>query len=93
MLRQLMLSGALGQVAGIAFGQFTEVTEPGAATVSEHRDLRRPLDDVLREAADVAGVPAIAGIPMGHVDDQWTFPLGAHAELDADACTLRVTLR
>jgi muramoyltetrapeptide carboxypeptidase LdcA involved in peptidoglycan recycling len=27
---------------------------------------------------------------MGHIADQWTIPLGAIAELDADARTLHV---
>jgi muramoyltetrapeptide carboxypeptidase len=83
MLQQLRLAGALDRVAGIAFGQFTELTDPLDADV-------RPLDAVLGEAADVAGVPAMAGIPLGHVSDQWTIPLGARAELDADARTLHV---
>ncbi len=82
MLRQLILSGALGRVAAIAFGQFTAGTDDDASSL--------PLVDVLREAADVAGVPAVVGIPLGHVADQWTVPLGARAELDADAGTLRV---
>lgn len=83
MLRQLALSGALARVAGIAFGQFTETCDPSDPAAGV-------LDEVLREAADVAGVPAVAGIPMGHVDDQWTIPLGAGAELDADSMTLHV---
>ena len=83
MLRQLELSGALGRVAGIVFGHFTDGTLDSDVT-------SRALDDVLREAADVAGVPAIAGAPLGHIDDQWTIPLGATAELDADAGTLHV---
>jgi muramoyltetrapeptide carboxypeptidase len=86
MLTQLALCGALTRVAGIVFGQFTEGTDPTDVT-------SRRLDDVLREAADVAGVPAIAGAPIGHIDDQWTIPLGATAELDADARTLHVTTR
>jgi muramoyltetrapeptide carboxypeptidase len=83
MLRQLQLSGALARVAGIVFGHFTEGTDPTDVT-------SRRLDDVLREAADVAGVPAIAGAPIGHIDDQWTIPLGATAELDAGALSLHV---
>jgi muramoyltetrapeptide carboxypeptidase len=83
MLQQLRLAGALDRVAGIAFGQFTESTDAIDSPSC-------PLDDVLREAADGAGVPAMAGIPLGHVDDQWTIPLGARAELDADAHTLHV---
>jgi muramoyltetrapeptide carboxypeptidase len=83
MLTQLRLMGALSQLAGLAFGQFTEGTAP-------HDAASRPLDDVLREAAGAAGVPAVTGIPIGHIDEQWTIPLGARAELDADAGTLNV---
>lgn len=85
MLRQLELGGALARVAGIAFGHFTEVRD-GDDSAS------RGLDAVLREAADLAGVPAVAGIPLGHIADQWTVPLGARAELDADRCALRVEI-
>jgi muramoyltetrapeptide carboxypeptidase len=85
MLTQLRLAGVLSQLAGIAFGHFTEATAP-------HDAASRPLDDVLREAADAAGVPAVAGIPIGHIDEQWTIPLGARAALDADAATLTVLL-
>ncbi|MES2178883.1 MAG: LD-carboxypeptidase [Gemmatimonadota bacterium] len=83
MLRQLLLSGTLASLAGIVFGHFTDGTaadDPSSCA----------LDDVLREAADCAGVPAFAGAPVGHIDDQWTLPLGAIAELDADAHTLHV---
>ena len=44
----------------------------------------RSVNDVLREAAEIVGVPAICGIPVGHIADQWSVPLGAEAELDAD---------
>jgi muramoyltetrapeptide carboxypeptidase len=83
MLTQLRLSGALDRLAGIAFGRFTEI--PDDATNAE-----RPLDDVLQEVADRTNVPCLAGVPLGHIDDQWTVPLGATAELDADAKTLNV---
>ena len=85
MLRQLALSGALGRLAGLAFGQFTEGTAPDDAS-------SRRIEQVLAEAADLAKVPAVANIPMGHIADQWTIPLGARAELDADRCTLHVAL-
>jgi muramoyltetrapeptide carboxypeptidase len=83
MLQQLRLSGAFSHLAGIGFGQFTECTDPLDADPC-------PLEDILRDVADIAGVPALAGIPLGHVRDQWTIPLGARAELDADARTLHV---
>jgi muramoyltetrapeptide carboxypeptidase len=86
MLQQLRLSGALDRVAGIAFGHFTDSTDPIDADPC-------PLIDILHELADAAGVPAVTGIPLGHIADQWTVPLGARAELDADACTLHVLPR
>ena len=83
MLTQLALAGVFAQVAGIAVGHFTEAT-PG------HELSPHSLDALIGEVADVAGVPALAGIPLGHIDDQWTIPLGAMAQLVADACTLTV---
>jgi muramoyltetrapeptide carboxypeptidase len=87
MLLQLRLAGHLPQCAGIAFGQFTNAPEDGSVGGT------RPLADVLAEAARAAGVPAIAGIPLGHVADQWSLPLGAEAELDADSHHLTVMTR
>ena len=81
MLTQLRLSGALDGIAGIAFGQFTEIPD-GAANEG------RALADLLQEVADRCSVPCLAGIPMGHVEDQWTIPLGATAVLDANAKSL-----
>lgn len=84
MLTQLRLAGALRGLAGLAFGSFTDVDpDPGG--------VQPALDRLLEEFAAQLGVPCIVGIPMGHVREQWTFPLGAMAELDADACTLVVT--
>ena len=86
MLTQLRLSGALGACAGIIFGQFTDIPRDAP----EESLGARTLDDVLGEVATALGVPCIAGAPIGHVADQWTLPLGAQAELDADARTLRI---
>ena len=85
MLMQLHLAGMLDGVRGIAFGYCTDCPE-------ESDDGARRLDDVLAEHAVRLGVPCLSGIPMGHVDDQWTIPLGAMAELDADGRALRVEM-
>jgi muramoyltetrapeptide carboxypeptidase len=74
MLRQLVLSGALSRVAGLCFGAFTERGD-------EHDVAPRSLDVLFREAAAHVRGPVVAGIPCGHVPDQWTFPLGARALL------------
>jgi muramoyltetrapeptide carboxypeptidase len=83
MLMQLWLAGSLANVAGIVFGQCTSCPE-------ESDDGARTLDDVLTQFARWLDVPCISGAPFGHIDDQWTLPLGAMAELDADERTLRV---
>lgn len=81
MLTQLRLSGALDRLAGLVFGAFTEIP---ADTANEDR----ALDDLLSEFAERTGVPCLSNFPMGHIDVQWTVPLGAVAELDADTKTL-----
>lgn len=83
MLTHLRLSGALAGVAGIVFGGFTDIPK-------EYGDEEWSLERILADTAARAGVPCVAGAPFGHIDDQWTIPLGARAELDADARTLCV---
>jgi len=83
MLTQLRLSGALDRVAGIAFGRFTDISE-------DQLNETRSLDDLLAEVAEQCGVPCVASIPVGHIEDQWTIPLGRTAVLDASARTLTI---
>jgi muramoyltetrapeptide carboxypeptidase len=83
MLRQLLLSGALAGCRAIVAGAFTDVPPS--------EDSARTTDDVVAEMAEILEVPCLAGIPMGHIDDQWTIPLGAAAELDVDARRLSVS--
>jgi muramoyltetrapeptide carboxypeptidase len=83
MLRQLLLAGTLDAIAAVAFGHCTSCSE-------ESDDGARTLDEVLGEIADILGIPCISGIPVGHIPDQWTLPLGAMAELDVDGRRLSV---
>jgi muramoyltetrapeptide carboxypeptidase len=83
MLTQIKASGALARVAGIAFGQFTEIPH-------DVDNAERPLERVLREFAEWANVPCVGNFPIGHVPDHVTLPLGAIAELDADRGTLTI---
>ena len=85
MLLQLRLSGDLQKCAGLAFGQFTNPAEDASIGGTS-----RSITDVLAEAARAARVPAIEGIPLGHIEDQWSLPLGAEAELEAGACRLTI---
>lgn len=78
MLAHLRMTGALDQVAGVIVGQFTEMkrgTGDGALG----------FDEVLATYLEPLGVPVAYGFPIGHVDDQWTLPIGVRARLDATA--------
>ena len=74
MLRQLILSGALGRLAGLCFGAFTDRGDESDATP-------RSLDVLFSEAAAHVRGPVVSNAPVGHIPDQWTLPLGARAEL------------
>lgn len=79
LLSHLRLAGVLSAVAGIAVGGVTEspVVE-GAPDAAE----------VVRDALGGLGIPVATGFPFGHIDDNWTLPVGVRARLDADAGTL-----
>ena len=79
MLRQLLLAGALRGCRAIVFGHCTNCEEKADADDPGSRRL----DDVLAETASLLGIPCLAGVPIGHIADQWTLPLGADAEVDA----------
>lgn len=82
-LAHLRDAGLLGGVAGVAIGQFTEMKRGSS-------DGARALDEVLRDYLTPLGVPVARGFPIGHIEDQWTLPLGVRARLDADARTLSI---
>jgi muramoyltetrapeptide carboxypeptidase len=88
MLLQLRLSGALQQCAAIAFGAFTNSRQTSNRTLGGSRSM----DEVLLEAAQLAGVPSLSRVPVGHIDEQWSIPFGREAELDADEKRLTVML-
>ena len=84
MLQQLHLSGALNGCKAIAFGECVKCPEDAGGG-------GRPFDEVLGEIARALSVPCLAGIPIGHIAEQWTIPLGAMARLDTAKRSLTVT--
>ncbi len=82
MLAQLRLMGVLERVAGVIVGQFTEMKR-GTTDGGAHR-----FDEVLASYFLPLGVPVAYGFPIGHVDEQWTLPLGVRARFDAGQGTL-----
>lgn len=83
MLQQLLLGGGFRQCAALVLGAFNNMPDGGT-------DDGRTLDDVFGEVAETLGVPCIVNVPVGHIDEQWTVPMGRVAELDADARTMRL---
>lgn len=81
-LTQLMRSGSLRGLRGVALGRF-----PG---FEGYVDRDWDVLDVLRDRLETLGVPVIGGIDVGHGDDPLSTPLGPVAELDAAAGTLTV---
>jgi muramoyltetrapeptide carboxypeptidase len=78
MLAHLRMVGALDRLAGVLVGRFTELersTSDGALG----------FDEVLATYFRPLRIPVALGFPVGHIDEQWTLPLGVRARLDADS--------
>lgn len=83
MLAHLRGAGVLDGVAGIAIGRFTEVPQEGGDGVLG-------LHDVLSAHLAPLGVPMVSGLPVGHITDQWTLPIGVRARLDGSTGELEL---
>jgi muramoyltetrapeptide carboxypeptidase len=82
-LAQLRTIGALQHLAGVVVGQFSDL-------VRAERDGSFGFDQVLTEYFSPLRIPVAYGFPVGHIDAQWTLPLGVRARLDADAGELEL---
>jgi muramoyltetrapeptide carboxypeptidase len=84
MLTQLALSGILSSVAGVVFGQCTNCRASGPAVSGF------TLSEVLQHHLEPLGVPVFQGALFGHVENQFSLPMGIRAEIDADTGTIRM---
>ncbi|MCJ8158741.1 LD-carboxypeptidase [Sphingomonas sp. LaA6.9] len=84
MLTQLALAGVLGRVAGVVFGQCTDCRAKGPSYGGF------TLSEVLNHHLAPLGVPAFQGAMIGHIANQFSIPVGARAEIDAEAGTIRI---
>jgi muramoyltetrapeptide carboxypeptidase len=78
LLTQLLRAGWFDRVAGIALGSWKECGPP------------EEVRDVVLDRLGGLGVPLVEELGFGHCRGQFTVPLGAQVELDADAATLRL---
>jgi muramoyltetrapeptide carboxypeptidase len=80
MITHLHLAGKLKSLKGLLLGSFQDC-EPtqGNYTAS----------DVLRDILTDLKVPILSNFPAGHIQDNWTLPLGARIQIDTDSKSVR----
>jgi len=83
MLTQLRQAWDLRRCAGIALGVFR-----GCEANTDDRSLT--LRETLTERLGDLGVPVAYGLPIGHIPEMCTLPMGVRAELDTEALRLRI---
>ena len=83
MLTQLRLAGILQKARAVIWGHCTDCL-PGAGFGS------LTVTDVLHDHVKPLGVPAWSGAMIGHIDRQFTLPVGSEVEVDATAGTIRM---
>ncbi len=81
MLTQLRLAGALQASRGVLFG---------ACTHCEPKGPSQTVDQVLADRLGGLDKPVLAGVPVGHIPEQWVLPIGLEGVLDASALTLEI---
>ena len=83
MLTQLQLAGILQKAKAVIWGHCTDCKPGetfGSLTVTE----------VLQDHLRPLGVPAWQGAMIGHVERQFTLPVGIEVEVDATVGTIRM---
>jgi muramoyltetrapeptide carboxypeptidase len=83
MLTQLALAGLLRRVKGVVVGKCTDC-DPGEGYGS------LTLEEVFDDHIKPLGVPAWHGAMIGHIDRQFTLPIGLEVEIDAERGTIRL---
>jgi muramoyltetrapeptide carboxypeptidase len=83
MFSQLELAGILSRVRAVVWGTCSECT-PGEGFSS------LTIEDVLADHVTPLGVPAWHGAMIGHVDRQFTLPIGIEVEVDAGRGTIQM---
>jgi len=86
-LTQLRLAGKLSDAAGVLFGECISCDSGSCAPeFTPSLSVREVLDEIVGELS----APSMAGLVIGHSDDQLTLPLGVQATLDATRCQLTI---
>jgi len=84
MITQMIQAGKFNNAAGVMMGIFRK------CEVKKESDLTAKsftLMEVLKDRLSSLKIPVVYGMSFGHVNDKFTIPFGALAELDADKQT------
>ncbi len=81
MLTQLRLAGALEATKGVLFGACTHCEAQGPSMTA---------DQVIADRLGDLDRPVVAGLPFGHIHEQWVLPIGLEAKLDAESLSLEI---
>ncbi|MCV9386481.1 S66 peptidase family protein [Reichenbachiella ulvae] len=81
MLTQLLNTGKLDECAGVVLGVFASCrAKSGGVDDDDYVTLTKVLKDRLGDLK----VPVIYGLPIGHIDDNATMPMGIRARMDSE---------
>jgi muramoyltetrapeptide carboxypeptidase len=83
MLTHLRLAGILDRISGFVFGRCTDC-EPAQRYGS------LTLEEVFADHIAPLGIPAWQGAMIGHIERQFTLPIGVEVEIDASRGTIRM---
>ena len=83
MMTELALAGVLDKIKGFVFGRCTECG-PGGGFGS------LTMEQMIAEHIKPHRIPAFSGTMIGHIEEQFTIPLGIEVEIDADAGTIEL---
>ncbi|MCX6146327.1 MAG: hypothetical protein NTW25_03635 [Candidatus Kapabacteria bacterium] len=79
MLTQLILSGKLTDCNGIIMGQFKDLDKRTSFFPTKSFTIREVIEQIITPL----DIPAIFGMPFGHIQNKLTIPIGIQAELNA----------
>ena len=84
MLTQLIACGELTKASGIAFGICKGCDKSDKSSAPNSFTLREVIEDRIKPLK----IPAVYGLSFGHNINNFTFPIGINAMLDADNMTI-----
>jgi muramoyltetrapeptide carboxypeptidase len=86
MLTQLIASGELAKASGIVFGVNNDCDVSDKTNAPNSFTLREVIEDRIKPL----NIPSVHGLSFGHIDNNFTFPIGINAELDTRNMTIRL---